>query len=77
VSILLLLSSLVFSAGVLPIKAYETICIRADGSIDPPTAPISARAIIDALIQSTIMLADDKHKFTDCDFNTQEKIASS
>ncbi len=38
----LLLASILFSASnIAPVTAQETIHIRADGSIDPPTAPIS------------------------------------
>ena len=36
-----LLSSIFYSAFILPVKAVGTIYIRADGSIDPPDAPIS------------------------------------
>jgi len=37
---LLLTSMLMLAYKVQPVKASGTICIRADGSIDPPTAPI-------------------------------------
>jgi parallel beta-helix repeat protein len=37
---LLLVSTLTLAFNILPIKASGTIYIRADGSIDPPTAPI-------------------------------------
>jgi parallel beta-helix repeat protein len=40
-SILLLASALAFSFKTQDVKASGAICIRADGSIDPPTAPIS------------------------------------
>jgi parallel beta-helix repeat protein len=37
---LILVSTLVMAFDILPVKANGTIYIRADGSIDPPTAPI-------------------------------------
>jgi len=40
ISILLLSCSLVLGFSVLSAKAIGTVCIRADGSIDPPSAPI-------------------------------------
>jgi len=39
--LLLLVSSLALSFNTQPVRAIGTIYIRADGSIDPPTAPIS------------------------------------
>jgi len=40
--LVILLTSMLYSAfKILPVGAVETIYIRADGSIDPPTAPIS------------------------------------
>lgn len=36
-----LMSMLTFSSGLQSVKASGTVYIRADGSIDPPTAPIS------------------------------------
>ncbi len=38
---LLLTSMLTFAYNIQPVKASGTIYIRADGSVDPPTAPIS------------------------------------
>ena len=40
--VLLLVSMLTFSSNLQSVKASGTIYIRADGSIDPPTAPISS-----------------------------------
>ena len=37
---LLLIGMLTLAFSVEPVKAFETIYIRADGSVDPPTAPI-------------------------------------
>jgi hypothetical protein len=37
--------------------------------------PLDTATVIDALIQSTIMLADEKHRHTQCDFETRELIA--
>ena len=37
--------------------------------------PFDKATVIDTLIQSTIVLADEKHKHTHCDFETQELIA--
>jgi len=39
--LILLVCTLFFSFRVNPVKALDTIYIRADGSVDPPTAPIS------------------------------------
>jgi hypothetical protein len=39
--ILLITSMLTFALNIQPVEAIETVYIRADGSIDPPTAPIS------------------------------------
>ena len=39
-SVLLVLSMLTLAFNIQPVKASGTIYIRADGSIDPPTAPI-------------------------------------
>jgi len=38
---LVLISTLTLALNIQPVKASGTIYIRADGSIDPPTAPIS------------------------------------
>src|SRR3972149_10387671 len=38
---LLLIGMVTFAFNILPAKASGTIYIRADGSVDPPTAPIS------------------------------------
>lgn len=37
--------------------------------------PMSKAIIIDQLIQSTVVLADERHKHTQCNFETQELIA--
>lgn len=37
--------------------------------------PLDTATVIDALIQSTIIQADEKHRHTQCDFETQELIA--
>ena len=37
--------------------------------------PINEATVIDALIQSTITVADEKHEHTQCDFETRELIA--
>ena len=39
--LIMLLGVFMLAFDIQPIKAFETIYIRADGSIDPPTAPIS------------------------------------
>ena len=51
---LLLVSMFVFAFNIKSVKAMETIYIRADGSIDPPTAPIQKDGNLYALIGNII-----------------------
>ena len=52
---LLLISTLVLTFNVQPVKAIQTIYISADGSIDPPSAPIQRNENLYALTSNIII----------------------
>jgi parallel beta-helix repeat protein len=55
---LLMLSMLTLAINIQPVKASGTIYIRADGSVDPPTAPIQRNGNIYTIIGNIVSDAD-------------------
>ena len=56
---LLLVSTLVSAFTILPVRAEGTIYIKADGSIDPPTAPISTADNVTYILTDNITSTSD------------------